>query len=412
MSAEDELFCSFEKGEQDKLSELFREYALTASQRHEVMKNHADLLSFCQGTVFDLLEMDKIDKKQGKRRAEELMRQIREKMHDIRYSETDYSDFSPEKIIRHRTEEDVIAGDDIRLMGKCPCPVDGEKTRCCKLTTLDAYAGCAFGCSYCSVQSFYTKGKISVVSNLSDKLKKIDTSGIWHIGTGQASDSLLLGNTHGTLSALAEFAEEHDDIIIELKSKSGRRDIFDRRYPRNMIFTYSLNSPLMIEKEEHLTGSLEERISAAEKAAEGGSLVGFHIHPMIYYKDWQDGYKEVVEKIVSSFTPDKICMISLGTLTFTKAVLHRLRKDRVQSRVFSMPLIESAGKYTYTLDIKREMFSYVYSLFPKEYKDNIFFYLCMEDPSLWMSVLGREYSCDKEFEDDMKKAYFGKVRNV
>ena len=77
-----------------------------------------------------------------------------------------------------------------------------------------------------------------------------------------------------------------------------------------------------------------------------------------------------------------------------------------------MPLIESAGKYTYTLDIKREMFSYVYSLFPKEYQDNIFFYLCMEDPSLWMSVLGREYSCDKEFEEDMKKAYFRKVKNV
>ncbi|MBR1937447.1 MAG: hypothetical protein IJ836_00625, partial [Spirochaetales bacterium] len=68
------------------------------------------------------------------------------------------------------------------------------------------------------------------------------------------------------------------------------------------------------------------------------------------------------------------------------------------------------GKYSYTLEIKREMFSTIYSYFPKEFKKKVFFYLCMEDPSLWKTCLGREYFCDKEFEEDMKKHYLDKIR--
>ena len=37
-----------------------------------------------------------------------------------------------------------------------------------------------------------------------------------------------------------------------------------------------------------------------------------------------------------------------------------------------------------------------------------FFYLCMEDPSLWKPVLERDYSCDREFEADMKRNYLSK----
>ena len=74
-----------------------------------------------------------------------------------------------------------------------------------------------------------------------------------------------------------------------------------------------------------------------------------------------------------------------------------------------MPLVEAAGKYSYTLDMKREMFSTVFSFFPESFRKSVFFYLCMEDPSLWKPCLGREYSCDREFELDMKRHYLASV---
>ena len=35
------------------------------------------------------------------------------------------------------------------------CPVASEKTVCCNLRTIDAVENCVFGCSYCTVQTFY-----------------------------------------------------------------------------------------------------------------------------------------------------------------------------------------------------------------------------------------------------------------
>ena len=74
-----------------------------------------------------------------------------------------------------------------------------------------------------------------------------------------------------------------------------------------------------------------------------------------------------------------------------------------------MELTPAAGKFSYPLETKRKMFSFVYSQFPKEWKDNAFFYLCMEDPSLWMPCLGREYPSNAAFEADMKAHYLSKI---
>lgn len=406
MDAYEELMNSFEEERRSVLSALFESCHLTRSEKLEAAKAEADLLLFTLPPIEDVIT---IFHEGSKARHDEFMRKLRKHMHEIRYSESDYSAFKGEAAKRRKFTEEVKATSERKLTGRCPCPVDGEKTRCCNLVTFDAVTGCSFSCAYCSVQAFYTDGKIEVVNDFKSQLESELGENVWHIGTGQASDSLLLGDSHGTLTDLASFANEHHEVIIELKSKSGRSDWIDRKYPRNMIFTWSLNAKTIVEKEEHFTSSLEERIRAARMAADNGSLVGFHLHPMVYFKGWRDEYKETVSLLTSTFSPHEVCMVSFGTLTFTKSVIRLMRRQRHPSLVLSMPLVESAGKYTYTHEIKREMFSYAYSLFNEEWKKEVFFYLCMEEPSLWGEVLGREYGRDAEFEVDMKRHYREKV---
>jgi len=410
MNAMEELLLSFDEEKRVRILSLFEKYRLSASNRLTFLKDTADLELFLLPSPFEILDFEKIDKLAGKQRGDELMRELGSHMQKIRHSETDYSDFFPPSPKKKRTVCSCVTDESVRLMGRCPCPVDGEKTRCCNLKTLDAATQCAFGCSYCSVQSFYSESKISTVSNLSERLKGMDFSGVWHIGTGQASDSLLLGDDYGTLSAIKECAEEHPEIIFEMKSKSKRTDFLGTlSFPQNVVFTWSVNARTMIEKEEHLTARLHERLQAARRVADKGLKVGFHIHPMAYFKGWQDEYRELVLEIERNFRPEEVVMVGIGTLTFTKAVIRRLRTHRFPSRVLSMPLVESAGKHTYTNEIKKKMFSHVYDCFSDEYKENVFFYLCMEDPTLWMPVLKREYGSDKEFEADMRRSYYKKI---
>ncbi len=407
MNALNELLFSLPDDINKALINIFDSYKLSESQKLEAAKNEADLVQWKEPSF--ALNYKAAIRKDGRER-DEYIDKLRSYMKEKRGSETDYSSFFPKKRVNIKTK--AVIEDKPIVLGKCPCPVDGEKTRCCKLTTLDAAMQCAFACSYCSVQAFYNENQILVAGSLGKRLNELTIpENVWHIGTGQASDSLLLGDDYGTLSALSGFAEKHKDIIIELKSKS-KRDVFDRKYPRNLIFTWSLNAKTITEKEEHLTASLDERLQAARKAADNGSLVGFHIHPMVYFQGWEKEYEEVVKKIESMFKPDEVLMISIGTLTFTKAVLKRLREKEAESRVLEMELEKTAGKYSYPLKKKELMFSHVYSSFSKEWHDNVFFYLCMEDPSLWMKVLKREYSSDKEFEEDMKKSYFEKVNKA
>ncbi len=408
MNAVDDILENLPIETKKELVDLFEKIHFTSSQKLEIVKDEADLHQWKEKPFVSLLSLDEVQSKDG-RSGERYMKKLRDHMLTLRKEETDYSSFFPKRKQHPKTKATV--DDSAILIGRCPCPVDGEKTRCCKLRTLDAVQQCSFGCAYCSVGAFYNKNEIRVVDNLSKRLDDIELdSDIWHIGTGQASDSLLWGDDFGTLSDLSDFANKHKDIIIELKSKS-KRDVFDRKYPKNMVFTWSLNAPTIIEKEEHLTAKLEERLECAERARDNNNLVGFHIHPMVYFKGWQDEYREVVREIEKRFSPDDIMMISIGTLTFTKAVLKRLREEGEESRVLEMELTPAAGKFSYPLDIKKKMFSHVYSSFSKDFKDNIFFYMCMEDPSLWQPVLNRSYQSDKDFEEDMKRHYFAKINN-
>ena len=399
------IFSSLPTPVREKLDSLFSSIHFTRSEKLEIVKEEADLLEWKEESF--ALSHPFTSKGKDGRDGERYISELRRHMKSLRESETDYSNFFPQKRNQGKTKK--LMSDQKLVLSRCPCPVDGEKTRCCKLRTLDAVMQCAFGCSYCSIQAFYNENEIRIVSNLREKLEAMEIGDdVWHIGTGQASDSLLLGDDYGTLSALATFAEKHPNIVLEMKSKAGR-DVFNRPWPRNMVFTWSLNAPTIIEKEEHFTASLSERLRMAQKARDNGNLVGFHIHPMFYFKGWEKEYGEVVEAIVSNFRPEEICMIGIGTLTFTKAVIKRLREMGQESKVLQMELTEAAGKYSYPLDKKEKMFRHIYASFPEEYRKGVFFYLCMEDPSLWKPVLEREYSSDKEFEMDMKKNYLRKI---
>jgi len=292
------------------------------------------------------------------------------------------------------------------------CPVASEKTRCCNLLTLDAVEGCGYDCSYCSIRYFYDSESIGIDENFIRKLQslEIDPGHSYHIGTGQSSDSLMWGNRNGILDALLDFASEHPNVILELKTKSDNiAHLLARKVPENVLTTWSLNPQVIIDNEEHFTASLEKRLVAAGKMAEKGNLIGFHFHPMVYYDEWKRDYRDLFTEITKRFQPEDTAMISLGTLTFIKPVIRKMRERKVKSRILEMPLEDAEGKLSYPLDIKREMFRFAYKSLSL-WHDRVFFYMCMEDISLWKDVFGYEYPDNDAFELAMIQQYEEKIR--
>jgi spore photoproduct lyase len=297
-------------------------------------------------------------------------------------------------------------------LGLGMCPVASPKTRCCNLLTLDAVESCGFDCSYCSIQSFYNQNKIGFDTNFAKKLEslELDPNQTYHIGTGQASDSLLWGNREGILEALFTFARANSNVILEFKTKSDNiKYLLENEVPKNIICTWSLNTPTIITNEEHLSASLPKRLAAARALADKGVIVGFHFHPIVVYENYLQEYKKVYDELLLGFEPHEIAMISFGTLTFIKPVIKQLRERNFKSKILQMPMEDASGKASYPLEIKQEMFKHAYESF-KPWHNKLFFYMCMEDHSLWMDTFGYQYSTNVDFERDMLSHYAKKLK--
>ncbi|WP_457743532.1 spore photoproduct lyase family protein [Sulfurimonas sp.] len=294
------------------------------------------------------------------------------------------------------------------------CPVASEKTRCCNLLTLDAVESCGFDCSYCSIQSFYNQNTITFDSTFKDKLLNLDLdkNKTYHIGTGQASDSLMFGNREGVLESLFIFARNNPNVILEFKTKSDNiKYLLENDVPKNILCTWSLNTPTIIENEEHLTASLEKRINAARALADKGVKVGFHFHPIVEYVGYLDEYQKVYEELLVKFKPSEVALVSFGTLTFIKPVIKQLRGREFHTKITQIPHENASGKTSYPNSTKVEMFKHAYESFTawQEGEEKVFFYLCMEEHEMWAKTFGYQYSTNNNFENAMLEAYCKKL---
>ena len=295
----------------------------------------------------------------------------------------------------------VVAGDpDEEVFGDCP--VRSERTLCCNLKTIDAVKNCAFGCSYCTIQTFYGD-RVALDPDLGAKLRRLELEPgrFYHIGTGQSSDSLVWGNRGGILEQLCDFAAQHPDVLLEFKTKSANVTWFlerERTVPPNVVCSWSLNTDPVVEHEEHFTASLAQRLRAARRVADRGVKVAFHFHPMVHYAGWEGDYPALADRLMEQFDPTEVLFVSFGSVTFIKPVIKQIRRRGEPTRILQTRLVKDPhGKLTYPDDLKVEMFSTMYrALAP--WRGRVFMYLCMEKPSIWDRAFGWRFASNEEFE--------------
>ncbi len=409
--ADDPIYSRLREENRSFIARKTGELRLSYQDLRELVEKAADFEMWGLPPLSALWDEGDTEKLTGKVRRRRILDRLEERWREEKERGPDYSRLgggpAPATPIRYE-----YLAEDATILGTCP--VAGERTRCCNLQTLDAVQQCGFACSYCAIQSFYGEGKVFFFEDLDRKLEalssELDPERIYHIGTGQSSDSLMWGNRDGLLDSLMDFARANPNVILELKSKSAlTAPLLSRQVPANVLATWSLNPEEIIRNEEHLSASLEARLSAARRAADAGLLIGFHFHPMIRFEGWRERYGEIFARLQREFDSAEVALLSIGTLTYAKPVLRLIRSQAIQSGVLKMPLEQIAGKLSYRFAQKRELFSYAYESFSEEWKREVFFYLCMEDPRLWEPVFGYSYASNEEFEEAMKRAYMRKI---
>ena len=407
----DSIYSSLTLQNKDYLVSLGSKYNYSYQQLRQLMIISADFSMWKEKSISEYVsEIEQSLGHKADKRA--VLSEIKREWNSLKSAKIKYGPTGDRIKSRPKPRKVTLSDSKNEVFGMCP--VASEKTVCCNLMTIDAVQGCSLGCSYCSIQTFYTDGKISVDKNLAEKLAKIplDPNKKYHIGSGQSSDSLAIGNREGVLDAQLNFARNNPNIILEFKTKSDNIDYLLRsNVPNNVFVSWSLNPQLFIDNEEHGTASFNQRISSARALSDKGVLVGFHFHPIVYYEGYELDYTHIIKKVVSMFDPLEVAMISMGTLTFIKPAIKKLRSTGLSSNVLQIPMADAVGKSSYTKEIKKEIFGHVLNQF-SSWHDTVFFYLCMEERSVWESVFGQAYIDNTEFENALFNSVSSKMYSL
>lgn len=249
-------------------------------------------------------------------------------------------------------------------------------------------------CSYCYLQSYLNSKQTKIFTNIEVALAELKLMAdqfpdhAFRVGTGEVIDSLSLDQLTLYSRQLIEFFNHYPKWNLEFKTKSNFVDQFlDIKSIGNTIVSWSVNPDYIIQREEHGTASLLDRLTAARKCRDQGFQIAFHIDPMIWHPEWKENYAELAAEIQKRFLPEEVNIISLGALRFQPEQRHMMRERfGMNSLVTAAEMFPSEGnKLRYDSSLRAEMFHFMRRQF-KDQNSQWPLFLCMETPETWIST--------------------------
>jgi spore photoproduct lyase len=286
------------------------------------------------------------------------------------------------------------------------CPGAGGMV-CCNYFVLNLGIQCNMNCSYCYLQSYVNTPVLTVYTNIEQALQELDELASLHpdkpyrVGTGEITDSLSLDELTCYSRRLIDFFKKYPRWNLEFKTKSSRVDGFlDMEHAGNVTVSWSINAPLVVEREEHGTASLDLRLASARKVLARGYRVGFHIDPMIWHSEWRESYSELVRRVTENFTPEDVPSVTVGALRFQPEqkimMKERFGMSSLVNRGELFPTRE--GKLRYDQELRNEMFKFVMDEF-RHHDAKWKVWLCMENSETWAGTHGEMPSRLPELKD-------------
>lgn len=231
---------------------------------------------------------------------------------------------------------------------------------------------CIYDCEYCYLQGVYSSGNIVIFVNLDDMFKEIEDilkDRSMYICISYDTDLLALEEITGFVKRWYEFVNRHENLKIELRTKSASIKLFQNLKPnKNFIIAWTISPKEFARKHERGAVSFERRVEAAKTMIENGWTVRICFDPMIKMKDFYEIYGEMVRETFEKIDGKKILDVSIGTFRISKEYMKRMKKNRVNSRILNYPFQCQEGVYTYTDEenyemlefMKKEVLKYVY----------------------------------------------------
>lgn len=167
---------------------------------------------------------------------------------------------------------------------------------------------CPGKCEYCYLAT--TLGKrpyLRVYVNIDDILAKAEeyikerAPEITVFEGAATSDPIPTEYLTGLLGTTIEFFSQQPLARFRFVTKyTDVEPLLHVKHNGHTRFRFSLNAESIIQRFEHATPSLAERVTAAAKVAEAGYPLGFIIAPLFAFPEWQSEYQGLFEELAKA----------------------------------------------------------------------------------------------------------------
>ena len=278
--------------------------------------------------------------------------------------------------LQHRAQKLILAAKDGTLI--YPGSVVWQSFGNANFYYTSCMMNCIYDCEYCYLKGMYPSANLVIFVNLEDifaQLERMLEQQSLYVCVSYDTDLLALERAIGYAGAWNRFAAKHSqNLKIEIRTKCANKQFFESQDPlSNVIYAFTLSPQAVVERFEHYTPSLTERIACAANAACAGFLVRLCFDPMIYVSDWQLHYKNMVQEVFARIKADRLADVSVGSFRIPQDYLKNMRRQQPDSAAAWFPYQMENGYAHYPQKLMEQMEQYLIGCL-REYlpQENIF----------------------------------------
>jgi spore photoproduct lyase len=254
--------------------------------------------------------------------------------------------------------------------------------------------GCPFNCSYCYLRGTM-RGKMKpqyvrtelVLQALDEAFAKITTPAIFN--SGELSDSLM---NPPLMKPIVDKFEEQKIHKIYLLSKCGTPNIdFLTEVSRSQVICgWSINASEVAGLWEKGASPPEDRIEAATLVSKAGYDTRIRIDPIFPVKDWRIYYGNLLDQILSKFTPNRIILGTPRGLWKTIKYAELANVDIGWTKFFAE---DSSWGKKLDFKLRQELYNFFFDTLESNGYPQSRITLCKETLDMWKALGKTTSSC-------------------
>lgn len=221
---------------------------------------------------------------------------------------------------------------------------------------------CVYDCRYCFLQGMYQSAHYVLFVNFEDFQQEIRRVAAEHPGepvhffSGYDGDSLAMEPMTGFAESFLPMFRELPNASLELRTKSTQtRSLLTGAALPNAIVAFSFTPRAVALALEAGTPAVDKRLAAAQRLQQRGWPIGLRFDPIVYFQDWQRGYRELFADVFRALDPDAIHSVSLGTFRLPEAFFRRMAGLYPEEPLFAGPLASRDGMVSYRESLEHEL---------------------------------------------------------